>query len=341
MARPLAQLLMPLLLAVAFSLGGCEKSVATTTLRGETMGTYWQVKVAATLDSGQQETLRTAVEKRLAEVNAAMSTYIPSSEISQFNQSTSLEPREISADFAKVVARALQISAQTDGLYDITVMPLVNLWGFGYEKKGSQRPSAEALQAALATVGVDKIQLAGQRLRKLNPRTSIDLSSIAKGFGVDVVAATVEGLGHGDYLVEIGGEVRAGGDKRGQGWQLGIETPLVQSQPSTSLVIALREKTSVATSGNYRNFIDYDGQRAVHTINPKTGQPQQSALLSATVVAEDCMSADGYATALMILGDKAEALAREQNLAVLLIYADGERNFRLWRSPEFIKHFGD
>ncbi len=339
MARRILQLLLPPLLTVAF-LFGCGKREEVSALEGKTMGTYWHIKIASSLSESQAQALRQAVEKRLDEVNQSMSTYIPDSEISRFNQWQSSEPFRISADFAKVVGRAQAISSQSEGFYDITVMPLVNLWGFGYEKT-DHKPSEEQLQTALATVGYGKIHLEGQRLRKDNPQTAIDLSSIAKGFGVDALAETIEAAGHKNYLVDIGGEVRAGGTKFGAPWKLGIETPVVGSAGSSSLVLEMSGKTALATSGNYRNYIDYDGQRAVHSIDPHTGRPRQSRLLSVTVVAEDCMSADGYATALMVSGDeRAETLAAGQNLAVLFIYADGDKDFRIWRSPEFVKKFG-
>lgn len=304
------------------------------------MGTFWHIKIAGSLSTEQEQALRQAVEERLEQINQAMSTYIGDSEISRFNQWQSSEPFAISADFARVVARAQEISSQSEGFYDITVMPLVNLWGFGYEKT-DRKPTEEQLQAALATVDYRKIHLQGQQLRKDNPQTTIDLSSIAKGFGVDALAETIEAAGHQNYLVDIGGEVRAGGSKFGASWQLGIETPVAGGGRSSSLVLALSGKTALATSGNYRNYIDYNGQRVVHSIDPHTGHPRQSKLLSVTVVAEDCMSADGYATALMVSGDeRAKALATKQNLAVLFIYGHGPKDFRIWRSPEFVKKFG-
>lgn len=332
-------LLTPLLYAVALLFGGQTYANEVAQLNGKTMGTVWQVKIAEPIPSEALSELNQNIEDRLQGVNLEMSTYIPNSLISQFNQRENTEPFDISPSFHRVMKKALQISAESEGLYDVTVLPLVNLWGFGPEKVSNQ-PSAEAIEEALRTVGYEQLTLTETTLQKNNPKTQIDLSSIAKGYGVDEVADVLEKQGIKNYLVEIGGELRASGNKYGSAWTVGIETPVPDSHRQVQQIIRL-DNGGLATSGNYRNFIDFGGIRAVHTIHPKTGQPEYSQLLSATVVADNCMTADAYATALMVSGKQAEALVLKQNLSALLIYAEGEKGFRIWRSPKFIERFGE
>lgn len=324
----------PLLYAVALCFSLSASAADISHLEGKTMGTYWSVKIAQELKPQQLQALQAAIEKRLAEVNQSMSTYIPDSELSQWNKNPSTEALPISAELQHVVAQALQICRESDGIYDISVQPLVNAWGFG-PKKVERAPTEEEIQALLADVGCQKLHLGELSLRKERPNMMVDLSSIAKGYGVDEVAQTLEALQYRDYLVDIGGEMRVGGQKYDKAWTIGIETPQAQRQRAQ---LALRLKNgaqALATSGNYRNFIDFDGLRAVHTLNPKTGQPQSSRLLSATVIAENAMLADAYATALMALGEQ-EALpfAEKQGLAVILIFADEQQQWRVAHSSQ-------
>ncbi|MDO4435434.1 MAG: FAD:protein FMN transferase [Cardiobacteriaceae bacterium] len=309
-------------------------------LKGKTMGTFWQVSLAHSLEQSALDIAQAEIEKRLAAVNQSMSTYIPDSEISTFNQSASLDSQTISAELAYVVQKGLEISQQTDGLYDITVMPLVNLWGFG-PKKTERKPTEEEIQQTLSYVGYQNLHLNQQQLRKDHPQTAIDLSSIAKGYGVDAVVETLSALGYRDFLVDIGGETRASGQKYGKDWRIGIETPIEGSHQSASVIVPLSEGRAIATSGNYRNFIDYDGVRAVHTLNPRTGQPKASSLLSASVIANDCMTADGYATAMMAMGDDALAFAEKHQLAVVLIYAAEGKSFEVKQSSAMKQLLGE
>lgn len=332
---------MPLLFAVALLFGTQAYGNEVAQLNGKTMGTFWNVTLAHDLDQSALQAAQTAIEKRLLEVNQSMSTYIPDSELSKLNQNASLEPQMVSDELAYVLAQALKISEASDGAYDVTVMPLVNLWGFG-PKKTDRKPSDEEIQATLAYVGYQHLDLQGNQLRKAKPEVAIDLSSIAKGYGVDAVAETLSALGYRDFLVDIGGETRASGQKYGKDWRIGIETPVIGSNQSASVVVSLANGRALATSGNYRNFIDYEGIRAVHTLDPRTGQPKSSKLLSASVVADNCMIADGYATALMALGDEqAFDFAEKQGLAVILIYAGEGKDFVVKHSSAFKALLGE
>lgn len=315
-------------------LTGCN-SEEVIILRGQTMGTYWQVSVAEKMSTTEITELDKKIQAELLAVNQQMSTFIADSEISRFNNSPDAAV-EISSEMSKVVAAALQISAESDGKYDITVLPLVELWGFA-AKKVEKKPTDEEIAAVLPLIGYQKLHLDGNILRKDNPAMRIDLSSIAKGYGVDKLAELLVKENRQNFLVDIGGEVRAVGNKFGKAWKIAVEVPENRGANSIAEVLDLTDK-SLATSGNYRNFIDYDGERAVHTIDPRTGRGAVSNLLSVTVAAENCMLADGYATALMAIGGKdAEKFAEKQKLAVLFIFADEQGGFSVRKN----KHWQD
>lgn len=336
--------IVPLVFIILVSISGCEKTISPVEkLNGQTMGTYWQVSIASTLDNRQRQQLQKDIEKKLWLVNQQMSTYIADSELSKINRNLTTQFITISPELHKVLSKALMISEQSGGAYDVTVEPLVKLWGFG-NKKIKHAPGKEEVAAALMKVGYHKLHLDTEKIRKENPETTIDLSSIAKGYGVDEIAELLEQAGYYNYLVDIGGEVRSNGKKYNKYWTIAIETPEINTYGNSAESI-LKLKSSplaVATSGNYRNFIDYEGIHAVHTINPKTGYPEESDLLSASVIAEDCMTADAYATTLMVLGKNAFSFAERQKIAALLIYAGKEpHTFTIKRTTAFIKQFGE
>lgn len=307
------------------------------------MGTYWQVSIAEKLDEIEQYQLQQKIEADLKKINQQMSTYIPDSELQQFNHSLIVnEPIAISSELRYVIDAAQKISEQSDGYYDITIGPLVNLWGFG-PKKVTEAPTEEAIAAAKARVGYQQLTMSEAGLAKSRQDIELDLSSIAKGYGVDIVAEEVANNGYSNYIVDIGGEVRAGGDKYGLPWKIGVQTPDI-NKSGVERIISLKDQTiALATSGNYLNYVDYGNVHAAHEINPKTGMSELSSLLSVTVVAKDCMTADGYATALMALGDKnADAFARKYNLAALFIYAgDKPGSFRVEVSPAWKQAIGE
>ncbi len=331
-----------LLMATALLLVSCGDNKANSVisqLSGETMGTFWHVRLAAPLDAPAQAALQRRIDVALEAVNDSMSTYRDQSELMRFNHSTATTPQPVSDGMRRVVGKALEISAQSDGVYDITVGPLVNLWGFGPIKR-QDKPADSEIAAALQHVGYGKLQLTDAGLAKSDPQVFIDLSSIAKGYGVDVVAETLLDAGYTNFIVEIGGEVRASGSKYGAPWRVGIERPEqgLATGEGVENIIAMNEKLpAMATSGNYRQYAERGGEMAYHIVDPRDGRSHSSRLLSTTVLAPDCMTADGYATALMVLGDeKALEFADRYGLAAELILAgDDKQPFIIERSRAF------
>ncbi len=325
-----------LTISLSLLLTACSDEIEQVSISGKTMGTTYTIKYL----TNSQQTLpppadvKAQIDTLLQEVNRQMSTYMPESEISQFNALNTAGEMEISADFARVVAEAIRLNTVTKGALDVTVGPLVNLWGFGPDKVVQVRPSPEQLAQARQIVGIDKLVLkegtaqgARASLRKTVGQVYVDLSSIAKGFGVDKVAEHLDQLGVKNYLVEIGGELRAKGKNATQhSWRVGIEQPVFEQKQSTQMVIAL-DNLSMATSGNYRNFhLDENGKRLSHIINPQTAEPITHQLASITVVHPSAMTADGLSTGLFVLGEEqALEVAEKENLAVFLIIktADG------------------
>jgi len=274
-----------------------------------TMGTTYQVKIARVeLSDIQLHSIRTKVDSALKEVNRQMSTYDPGSEISRFNKYEETAPLEVSREFADVVKMALQIYESSDHTFDITVAPLVNLWGFGADGNRITPPTKMEIGKMIKNIGSHQLEIVGDRsLKKKIPQLQLDLGAIAKGYGVDVVTLVLRTNGFTSFMVEIGGEVYAQGAKDdGDLWRIGIDTPRLASIPGEDLqaILNLRD-VAVATSGDYRNYFEYDGKVYSHTINPKTGYPVEHNLASVTVIASNCMEADGLATAVMVMGKDA------------------------------------
>ncbi len=232
-------------------------------------------------------------------------------------------PVEVDDWFITVFNQAQTIARATDGMYDITVAPLVNLWGFGYEKM--KEPTPQLIDSVKQFVGYTKINLEGRKVIKSDPRLQLNASSIAKGYAVDVIAELLEMYGINDYMVEIGGEIRASGvNPNGKYWKIGITKPIddnTGTDQENQKIIELRQG-ALATSGNSRNYYIKNGKKYAHTINPLTGYPSESNLLSATVLFPECITADAFATAFMAMGmEKAKALAdKTPNLSYIFIY---------------------
>ena len=232
----------------------------------------------------------------------------------------------------QVVELALRVSEATDGAFDITVAPLVNAWGFGWET-ADQLPDPATLDSLRRLVGFRQITLHADTLVKANPRLTIDCAAIAKGFAVDEVADFLEAQGVDNYMVEIGGEIRLyGHNPSGEPWHIGVNQPN-DSLEGMAAVLSLQQ-AAIATSGNYRNFYVKEGRKVAHTIDPRTGMPVSHSLLSTTVLAPSCAEADAYATAFMVLGlDSTRLLLRQQpQLQAFLIYADPLGNLCTWAS---------
>ena len=297
-------------LAIAALAAGCG-GAGYQPADGQTMGTTYRVlaRCPENLDVDRIDTV-------LASVNASMSNWEKDSEISRFNASPVGEWTMLSPPLAEVMRTALTLSKMSDGAFDVSVGALVDVWGFG-PAPARGFPDDMEVEAALARTGFRHLELDGGRLRKTLD-VSIDLSAIAKGYGVDAVAATVAEQGCTDYLVEIGGEVRVRGkNPGGRSWRLGIEMP--DPSGAAHRVVALNEG-AIATSGDYRNFFERDGKRYSHTIDPRLGTPVTHALASASVVHASAMWADGYATLIAVLGPEAGlTFAASKDLAAYLL----------------------
>nr|WP_100169213.1 FAD:protein FMN transferase [Microbulbifer agarilyticus] len=309
-----------LFLFVLLVLVGCaqeQEEPTTWKLSGPTMGTFYHITVVDVPAGLDQAELKSAVDAELAAVNQEMSTYIPDSELMRVNAGPVAEPVKLSQNLALVMRDSLEIYRNSGGAFDVTVGPLVNLWGFGPSPEPEVVPSDEQIDAAREKIGSDALLLDGQVLTRSRP-VQIDLSAIAKGHGVDRVADLLVQKGIGNFLVEVGGELRtAGVNPAGATWRIGIERPAAGQVVQKPIKVSGK---GIATSGDYRNYYERDGKRYAHTLDPRTGRPVEHQLASVTVIAESCALADGYATALNVMGAEAALkLAEELQLAVFLL----------------------
>ena len=331
------------LISSSVLLSGC--TVKETPISGETMGTTYRVQLAAGRSRGLSA-LRREIAERLEEINRSMSTYMEESEISRFNAiSSTAEAQPISEDFYNVLTMAAELYRLTGGAWDGTLKPLVNLWGFGSTKGERRIPGEAEIEECLENVGFHLIEISDDRhIRKRNPDLGINLGSIAKGYAVDQVAALIRSHGITDFLVEIGGEVFASGQRQdAEKWRVGINLPLKDAPyDSVYRVVALRDR-AIATSGDYRDYFVIDGKHYSHVFDPRTGRPVAHGVMSVSVLADSCAFADGLATAAMVLGparalelvnglDGVECLIiyRGENGALAESYSTG---FRLAHAP--------
>jgi len=306
-------------------------------ISGATMGTTYTVKVALSSgDTPDQEKMATAVAEALAAVNASMSTYQSESELSRLNETQSPEWLPVSAPLSTVLGMALDVAKASEGAFDPTIGPVVNAWGFGPNPR-TDTPSDDELTALKSRVGWTHLELdrVGLRLKKAQPAAYIDLSAVAKGYGVDRVAEILDAHGAKDYLVEVGGELRAKGvNTVGVPWRVGIESPDSVIR-GTQNAIGLAD-VSMATSGDYRNYREVDGQRISHTIDPRTLKPITHRLASVTVVAKTCAEADAWATALNVLGpDDGVRIARAEALAAYFLVKTADGSLEVVRTEAF------
>lgn len=313
------------LLAMALVLCSAAQASDITAFTGRTMGTTFSVRAVLPAQASAQA-IADAIDQRLIEVNRQMSHYQPDSEISTFNRDAKPgEWFEVSPAFALVTAQALQLAKDSGGLFDPTVGPLVNLWGFGPAKRSPQPPTDEQIEAALQRVGYEKVEarLEPPAIKRASEGIELNLSAIAKGYGVDAVCDVLDQAGCKSYMVEIGGEVRCFGKKpAGVPWQIGIESVADSNQLAKqplARVLPLEDE-AVATSGDYRNYWEHEGRRYSHTLNPNTGYPVEHTLATTTVRACTCMQADGLATLLLVLGPQAGYdWAKEHHVAAMLV----------------------
>ncbi|MFT5635817.1 MAG: thiamine biosynthesis lipoprotein [Cognaticolwellia sp.] len=304
-------------------------------VQGNTMGTTYNIKVVG--ENIDTVKLQQGIDKKLKQLNQEMSTYIGDSELSAFNKSTSLSPVTTSSGLARVLNEAIRLGKLSNGALDVTVGPLVNLWGFGPEYRPETVPSDELLAATKARVGLDKLAFKNGMLSKSIPDLYVDLSTIAKGYGVDLIAEFIEDKGINNYLVEIGGEMRLKGFKHtGELWHVAIEKPLSNERAVHQIIVP--KDNAVATSGDYRIYFEANGQRFSHIIDPKTGKPINHKLVSVTVIHPSSMTADGLSTAMMVMGEeKALAFAEANDLAVYII-AKTEHGFVEQSTVKFMQY---
>jgi thiamine biosynthesis lipoprotein len=314
----MTKFLYPILVSVFFiSCNSDKKSLIK--LKGNAQGTSYHISYVS--DGGISH--KTAIDSLLKEIDSSMSTWLPVSIISRINKNDN----SVSVDhyFIDVFNKSIEVAEKTDGLFDVTVGPLVNNWGFGDTKKAAQ--DSNKIDSLLQLVGYRMLKLEANKIIKTKPGIKLDFNAIAQGYSVDVLATYLDSKGVANYIVELGGELKAKGKKENENWKVGIDKPdeKENSERKLEAIINLNDK-ALATSGNYRKFYEENGQKFSHIINPRTGYPAKQNLLSATVIADDCITADAYATAFMVMGLKRSIQFLEDNkdlqLEVYFIYDD-------------------
>ncbi|WIO73106.1 FAD:protein FMN transferase [Porticoccaceae bacterium LTM1] len=318
-----------------FLLTACQQPPQELKFSGPTMGTTYHVTVIPG-EVSASENLDQVILDALNRINDQMSTYQPDSDLSKFNELPIGEVVELPAEFAAVMKISEQAYTDTEGAFDPTVGPLVDLWGFGPRDTGDVVPDADAIADALAEMGFEGLELDGERLIK-HEDVRLDLSAVAKGYAAELVSNELRSLGLYNHLVEVGGEMRLSGVKgNGERWKIGIEQPNL-GQGAVNLAVSLTD-AGVATSGDYRNYFEQNGVRYSHTIDPRTGYPVTHKLASVTVIADNAGYADAMATAFMVLGsEKSLVLAEKLDLAIYLIVKQGD-SFVTLHSSRF-EHF--
>lgn len=334
-----------LLLAVLV-MAGCSENdrplEAPVRFEGNIFGTFYQVTIMDPLTQGQSRELEEGFLAELESVDQAMSTYRDDAELIAFNEAPLEEWQPLSNELIEVLAISQSVADISHGAFDITVGDLVNLWSFGPGARPEEVPSNEALTTQLAQVGFDAVEIDSQQMQARRTRdVFVDLSGVAKGHATDRVAAYLDQQGMEHYLVNLGGDLIAKGlrDTEEQTlWRIGIEVP-EDGQQRAQHVIPL-ENMSVATSGDYRNYFEVDGERFSHTIDPRTGRPVTHQLASVSVFHPSNAWADAWATALLVLGEEeAMQMARENSLKVLMLVRKDD-GWRSIASPEFVNVFG-
>lgn len=329
-----------LILPVALLLlTNCRRGVdSTITISGAAQGTTYQITYLA----GEHSNYRESIDSIFKAIDLSLSTYNPGSVISRINRNDS----GVMADdhFSIVFNKSIEVSRKTNGLFDVTVAPIINAYGFGFSKK--EHINQQLIDSLLQLIGYTKVRLENNTLIKAAPQVMLDFNAIAQGYTVDVLASFLESKGIHNYLVELGGEIRAKGKKLdGTVWKVGIEQPTEDPADGAALHTSITlEDQSLATSGNYKKFYIEDGKKYTHIINPHTGYPAKNNVLSATVIAADCMTADAYATAFMVMGlDQSKqflAANKDLHLEVFFIY-DDQNEWKTWASENIAEQIGE
>ncbi|NDJ57030.1 FAD:protein FMN transferase ApbE [Enterobacteriaceae bacterium 4M9] len=331
-----------LLAAAVLLIVGCDNSTPSApkqalVLEGKTMGTYWRASMAGVENTRGPE-LREKIQAQLDADDRELSTWKSDSALSRFNQSRDTVPWPASEAMSDIVTLSLRIGAKTHGAMDITVGPLVNLWGFGPEKQPVATPTQEQIDAARKLTGLQHLRTinsAGRQwLQKDLPELYVDLSTVGEGYAADHLARLMEQEGISRYLVSVGGAVTTRGlNAEGKAWRVAIQKPTDRENAAQAIVDL--NGHGISTAGSYRNYYELGGKRISHVIDPTTGRPIQHKLVSATVIAPTALEADGWDTGLMVLGtEKAKEVALKEGLAVYLITKEGD-GFSTWMSPQF------
>lgn len=295
--------------------------------KGPVFGTFYTINYQSDKDYHEE------IKAALQDVDDALSMFNEQSIISHINRGDGGEANDM---FMEVFNKAMEVSKETDGAFDITVAPLVNAWGFGF--KNGEMPTRQQVDSIRQFIGWKKVTAEGKTIKKTDRRVMLDCSAIAKGYGVDVVARLLKDKGITNFMVEIGGEIITKGiSPKRVPWKIGVIKPTedsLQTSGEYQTILNVTDK-AMATSGNYRNFYYKGGKRYAHTIDPKTGYPVQHNILSATVLAKDCATADAYATSFMVMGLEGAKviLERHPELMAYLIYNDQDNNLAVWYSP--------
>ncbi len=324
------------LLFALFTFSACQEESDYYKIEGNTQGTTYKL----IFQENKHPVSKVEIDSLLHAFDMSLSTYIPNSVISRINENDTTVV--LDTFFMTMYDKALEINKATGGAFDITVAPLVNVYGFGFGKQKA-RIDSSLIDSLLRYVGMSKIRIENKRLIKEYPQTMLDGNAIAQGQAVDVVADFLEQKNIRNYLVEIGGELITKGTKFGQKWVVGIDKPVEGSTAENRVIKTTIQITNeaVATSGNYRKFVIIDGKKYTHSINPKTGFPTFNSLLSATIVAPSCITADAYATACMVSGlEKAKEIVKNNpNLECYFIYEDENGELKEYRSDGMTQYF--
>ncbi|WP_051233863.1 FAD:protein FMN transferase [Halomonas halocynthiae] len=337
---------LPVVLLLLFFLVACSENdrplESPVTLQGDIFGTYYQVTVADALTQGQAKELEKGFVAELDAIDASMSTWKEDSELSRFNRVPVGEWQTLSAPLMEVMDISQRVSDASHGAFDVTVGKLVNLWSFGPEARPKKVPSNALIAERLDAVGMQHLELDNSELKARRLKDiQVDLSGVAKGYATDRVAAYLSEQGYEHYLVNLGGEIKVRGyrDAESEHWRIGVEVP-VNGQPTAEQILPL-ENISVATSGDYRNYFEQNGQRYSHTIDPRDGQPIHHRMASVTIVHDANAEADAWATAMSVLGEREglEAAIRENIAVLMLVREDG--HWQSLVSPAFAEYFGE
>lgn len=309
-------------------------------IRGKVFNTYYTIKIHSPRKSSS---LSGKIQHELDLVNQYMSVFEPESEINAINDAPANQTVDLSEEMSKILEKSYRINKMSDGKFDPTIGRLIDLWGFG-TKKRQDFPTKEEVKDTLRQVGFNKIQFSDNftKLQKTNNDVNINLSAIAKGYAVDKIAELLKKEGYKDFIIEIGGEVYASGTKseEANGWNVGVKSPSDTDNENAAVVTI--KNLAVATSGDYRNYFNYNDKRYSHTISPQSGYPVQHNLTSVSVFHKNCMTADGLATAIMAMGEKEGlAFANRNKIAAILFIRTPDDTFQMRASQEAKKLLED